>query len=227
MLSDNKFNSLKLVKLQTKYPQGGEKQLINAITKREVPSGGLPMDVGCIVQNVGTSYAVWDAIYNGMPLYQRVVTVTGPTVKKPANLLVRIGTPIQYVMEHCEVDFASTKKIIMGGPMMGIAQSELGAPVIKSTSGLFAYNKTFNGIRTYNCINCGNCVKACPIHLVPSMLAKYIENGMYKEAEQWNILDCMECGSCAYICPAWINLVHFIKLGKYHVTKAKKAQKDK
>ncbi len=226
-LNDSVFNSLTLAKLKTKYPQGGEKQLINAVTKREVPSGGLPMDVGCVVQNVSTAYAVWDCIINGVPLYQRVVTVTGPTAGKPANLMVRIGTPIEYVLEHCEVDMGATKKVIMGGPMMGLAQSELSAPVIKSTSGLLCYDKTFPGIKSHNCISCGNCVRVCPVNLVPSMLAKFVDKESYEDAEEWNLLDCMECGCCAFVCPSKINLVHFMKLGKYHVMAARRAADKK
>ncbi|MFW6253557.1 MAG: electron transport complex subunit RsxC [Chitinivibrionales bacterium] len=226
-LREKAYDSLTLAKLKTKYPQGGEKQLISAVTSREVPSGGLPMDVGCVVQNVGTAYAVWNAIINGIPLYQRVVTVTGPTAGKPANLMVRIGTPIEYVLEQCDVNMGATKKVIMGGPMMGLAQSELSAPVIKSTSGLLCYDTVYPGIRGNPCISCGNCVKACPVHLVPSMLAKYIDKEAYEDAEQWNVLDCMECGSCAFVCPSKINLVHFMKLGKNHVMAARKAAAKK
>ncbi len=223
LLSEKAFTSLSLAKLKTKYPQGGEKQLINAVTKREVPSGGLPMDVGCVVQNVGTALAVWDAICNGAPLYQRVMTVTGPAIRKPRNCLVRIGTPIRSILEQCDIDFNATKKVIMGGPMMGLAQSDLDAPVIKSTSGLLAYDTVHPGIRAHNCISCGNCVKACPARLVPSMIAKYVEKEKYEEAAEWNVLDCIECGSCAFVCPSKINLVHFMKLGKYHVMAARKA----
>jgi electron transport complex protein RnfC len=224
---DKAFKALSPVKLRTKYPQGGEKQLINAVTGREVPSGGLPMDCGCVVQNVGTAYGVWDAVCNGVPLYRRVVTVTGPLVRKPANLLVRIGTPIIEVLRHCEADLESAEKVIMGGPMMGLSQSELEAPVIKSTSGLLVSDKRTEGIRSYNCIGCGNCVNACPIRLVPSMLAKYVEHEEYEQAEGWQVLDCMECGSCAFVCPARINLVHFMKLGKFHVMAARKAAAKK
>jgi electron transport complex protein RnfC len=151
------------------------------------------------------------------------VTVTGPTINRPRNLLIRIGTPIQYVLEQCDIDFATTKKVIMGGPMMGLAQTDLSAPVIKSTSGLLGYDKVQPGIRAHNCISCGNCVKACPVRLVPSMLAKYVEKEKYEDAQEWNVLDCIECGSCAFVCPSKINLVHFMKLGKYHVMAARKA----
>ncbi len=159
-MADARFDGVKIAKLQTKYPQGGEKQLINAITKREVPSGGLPMDVGCVVQNTGTSYAVWDAVCNGTPLYQRIVTIAGSGVAKPANLLVRIGTPISHVLNHCGADLSRCKKVIMGGPMMGITISELDAPVIKSTSGLILYDDIQPGVGEFECINCGRCVKA-------------------------------------------------------------------
>jgi electron transport complex protein RnfC len=221
-LSDSDYKGITLVKLKAKYPQGGEKQLIQAITGRQVPSGGLPMDVGCVVQNVGTACAVSDAILRGMPLYQRVTTVTGPTVKQPKNLLIRIGTPLSYVLQQCDTDMSATRKVIMGGPMMGIAQSELETPVIKSTSGILAYDKVTPAIRQYNCINCGNCSKACPISLVPSQLAKLIEYQKYDSAEEWNVLDCIECGSCAFVCPAKINLVHFMKLGKFHIHRQRK-----
>ncbi len=226
-LQDSKFSALRLVTMHTKYPQGGEKQLISAATKREVPSGGLPMDVGCVVQNVGTALAVYEAVCTGTPLYQRVVTVTGPTVAKPANLLVRIGTPIRNVLEHCGVDLTKTKKLIIGGPMMGLAQPELDAPVIKSTSGLLTSMEIHPGVKSYNCISCGKCATACPINLVPSLLARYVEKDLYEDALDWNALDCMECGSCAYVCPSKINLVHFIKLGKYHINAIKKAASKK
>lgn len=226
-LSDSLYIDVTLARLKVKYPQGGEKQLINAITGRQVPSGGLPMDAGCVVHNVSTALAVRDAILGGIPLYERVVTVTGPKVRKPKNLLVRIGTPIRLLLEVCEVDPKSTRKVIMGGPMMGIAQSDLDAPVIKSTSGLLVYHKVQPALREYPCINCGQCVAACPIHLVPSRLAKFIEKECIDEAVQWNVMDCMECGSCTYVCPSKINLVHFMKLGKFHVQAKRAAAANK
>lgn len=222
-IAEKDLSDLTPAVLKTKYPQGGEKQLINAITGREVPSGGLPMDCGCVVQNVATTFAVWDAVCNGVPLYQRVVTVTGATVAEPRNLLIRVGTPFRYVLEHCKTDMSRTEKVIVGGPMMGVAQADLDAPVLKATSGLLVRDDVMPGVADYNCINCSNCVKACPTHLVPSAIAKYVGKEMYDEAEAWNVLDCTECGSCAYVCPSKINLVHLIKLGKYHVMNARKA----
>ncbi len=216
-------SEISLAKLRTKYPQGGEKQLINAVTGRQVPSGGLPMDCGCVVQNVGTCLAIRDAVVDGKPLYERSLTVTGPTVGRPRNLLVRVGTPIREILDACEVDYANTTKVVLGGAMMGLAQSDLGIPVSKSTSGILALDTTTPSERSYDCIWCGNCTKACPIHLVPSYFAKTVGAGRYEAAESWGIMDCMECGSCSFACPAKINLVHYVKLGKYHVQARRKA----
>jgi electron transport complex protein RnfC len=227
LLSDTRFSDISLAKLRTKYPQGGEKQLIYAIARRAVPSGGLPMDVGCVVQNVGTAYAVWDMVINGRPLFERVMTVTGPTVRKPRNLVVPIGTRLREVLDFCEIDYDTTKKVIMGGPMMGLAQSDLDAPVIKSTSGILGYNKLTEPVRAHECISCGNCVKACPVQLVPTTISRFVDRERYEDAGNWDILDCIECGSCTYVCPSKINLVHFMKLGKYHVTARRKAAAKK
>jgi electron transport complex protein RnfC len=221
----SKFDGLKLTVLKSKYPQGGEKQIIDAITKRKVPTGGLPMDIGCVVQNVGTALAVFEAIMHGIPLYQRVVTVVGDGVRSPKNLLVRIGTPARTLLEACNADLTDAKKVIMGGPMMGLALPDLDAPVIKSTSGILVLNQTTEPVRKYPCINCGICMDACPIRLVPSRLAKFVEKNNIEDAISWNLMDCMECGSCAYVCPAKINLVQFYKLGKIRVREKRAAEK--
>ena len=185
------------------------------------------MDVGCVVQNVGTTVAVYDAVTGGIPLYKRVVTVTGPGVAAPKNLMVRMGTPIRYLLEACDIDPVKVKKLLMGGPMMGLALSDTEVPVIKTTSGLLALDSTTPAMRTFPCINCGHCIHACPINLVPSRIAKFVENEDYAGAQEWNVLDCMECGSCAFVCPAKINLVHQMKLGKYHVTALRRAAEVK
>jgi electron transport complex protein RnfC len=227
MLNDQKFKEIKLARLKVKYPQGGEKQLITAITAREVPSGGLPMDAGCVVQNVGTAIAVYDAVIQGIPLFERVITVCGPVVKNPKNFLVRIGTPIRMLLEAATTDLSVAKKVIMGGPMMGNTQSDLDAPVIKSTSGIVVLDTVQSAVRQYPCINCGHCVRACPIHLIPSRLAKFVEKEKTEEAIEWNIMDCIECGSCTYVCPSKINLVHFMQLGKFHVQAMRAANTQK
>ena len=221
-LRGSEWEDISVVGLKPKYPQGGEKQLINALTRREVPSGALPMDSGCVVQNVATAFAVFEAIINGRPLFERVLTVTGPTITEPANLLVRIGTPLRVILDACGIDWDRTTKILCGGPMMGLAQSQPDVPVIKSTSGILCLDSLTPGVREHDCISCGNCVKACPIRLVPSVLARYIEYERYEDAASWGVLDCIECGSCSYVCPARINLVHFMKMGKWHVQTLRK-----
>jgi len=224
LLAEGRSGDVSLRVLAAKYPQGGEKQLIKAITGREVPSGGLPMDVGCVVHNVGTTVAVFNAVCREQPLYERVLTVTGPAIGSPKNLRVRIGTPVSSLLEACSVDPKSVKKVIMGGPMMGLALSDLTVPVIKTTSGLLVLDKNTPALRTWPCINCGRCIHACPINLVPSRIAKYVEKGDFEGAQEWNVMDCMECGSCSFICPAKINLVQFMKLGKYHVQALRRAE---
>jgi len=227
LLGDTRYKDIVLCKLIAKYPQGGEKQLINAITGREVPSGGLPMDVGCVVQNVGTTVAVYDAVVNGIPLFERVLTVTGPAVKTTKNLRVRIGTPVSMVLDYCNIDPKKVKKVVMGGPMMGLALSDVTVPVIKTTSGLLVLDEVTPALKAYPCINCGHCVHVCPINLIPSRIAKYVEKENYESAQEWNVMDCMECGSCSYVCPAKINLVHWMKLGKYHVQALRRAAEVK
>jgi electron transport complex protein RnfC len=224
---EKEFSSIKVISLETKYPQGGEKQLITSITGREVPSGGLPMEAHCVVQNSGTAFAVYEAILLGKPLYERVVTVTGDAVSKPANLLIPVGTPISTVLNHCEFDSEKSKKVLMGGPMMGMALSNLEAPVIKSTSGILTLSSLVPPVMESPCINCGACVHVCPIHLVPSHLSRLSFKGMYDDAKNENILDCIECGCCSFECPSKINLLHFIRLGKNRVITASRAKNSK
>ncbi|MBN1982592.1 MAG: RnfABCDGE type electron transport complex subunit C, partial [Chitinivibrionales bacterium] len=215
-IAANKYKNISVVKTVNKYPMSGEKQLLAAITKHEIPSGGQPLDIGCLVHNVATAYAVWDAVYNGKPLYERVVTVAGPAIKKPANLLVRIGTPIRHILSYCAIECSKTKKIIMGGSMSGVTVPDTAAPVIKSTRCIQALTHTHEAIAACTCISCGRCNRVCPIHLVPSMIVKFVEKACYFDAYQLHIMDCIECGCCSYSCPAKINLVHFLQLGKFH-----------
>jgi len=215
---------LEVLSLKVKYPQGAEKQLIKAATGREVPSRGLPMDVGCLVQNVGTAASIYDAVANKKPLIERVVTVTGKGIKEPKNLLARIGAPFSDLFEYCGGLLDSCGKIIMGGPMMGIAQYSDEVPVIKGTSGIVVLDEQES--KRYSegpCISCARCVDICPMGLMPTQYASQVKFEKYSDADADNILDCIECGSCAYLCPAKINLVHWIKHGKTEVMKAQKA----
>ncbi len=212
-----------VLSLRVKYPQGAEKQLIKATTGREVPSGGLPMDVGCVVQNVGTAAAVYSAVAFERPLVERVVTVTGKGIREPKNVLVRIGTPFSFVFEHCGGLNDAAGKIIMGGPMMGVAQHSLEAPVIKGTSGLLVMDKNESRRQAeVNCISCGRCIHVCPMGLMPKMLGAFVQHSRFSDAESYHVLDCIECGSCAFVCPAHINLVHLIKYGKSEVIRSRR-----
>lgn len=205
-----------IVLMKTKYPQGAEKNLIYALLGREVPRGGLPFDVGVVVQNVGTAKAIWDAASTGKPLYERALTVAGEGIREPKNLMVRIGTPFQAVIDFCGGSYDDTNILVMGGPMMGLSQWTPEVPVIKGTSGILAWRTAAPSLE-YSCIRCARCVSHCPMRLAPTQLMKYVKYGLLEEAEEWGILDCVECGCCQYICPAQIPLVHWIRLGKNQV----------
>ncbi len=216
-------DDIRIAPLKVKYPQGAEKQLINAITGREVPSGGLPMDVGVVVVNAGTAYQICQAVDKGLPLYERVVTVTG-SVGMPSNLLVRIGTPISHVIAHTGGLSGKIEKVIAGGPMMGIALHNLDAPVMKGTSGILALDdKTARPLAESACIRCGKCAMVCPIGLQPYLIDAYTEKDRFDEAESLGAMDCIECGCCAYICPANRHLVQGMRLAKCEITNKRKA----
>ncbi|MGI5849081.1 MAG: electron transport complex subunit RsxC [Christensenellales bacterium] len=225
-IEDNKRNAIAAISeavrgqninvatLKVKYPQGAEKQLIHAITKRQVPSGKLPMDIGVVVINAGTAYQIALAIEKGLPLFERVVTVTG-SVSTPSNLVVRIGTPISHVIAHVGGLSGDIDKIIAGGPMMGITQHNLDAPVIKGTSGILALDKRIaHSMEESPCIRCGKCVGVCPIGLQPYLISAHAEKNNFEAAEKTGALDCIECGCCSYICPANRHLVQGIRLAK-------------
>jgi len=202
--------------LEVKYPQGAEKMLIKAILDRDVPAGGLPMDVGVVVQNVGTAVAIYEACRYGKPLIERVVTVTGEGVKNPSNLLARIGTPIRELIEDCGGLTDSPKKVILGGPMMGFATFDLDLPVMKGTSGVLVLSEReyVDSEKFGPCIRCGRCIDACPMGLMPSMLSIFAEKGHYEDTKEYNIFDCFECGTCTYVCPAKRPIVQLIRLAK-------------
>jgi electron transport complex protein RnfC len=209
---------LQAVLLEVKYPQGGEKQLIEAILGREVPSGGLPMDVGAVVQNVGTAHAIAEACRYNRPLTERIVTVTGEAANRPANYRARIGVPLKSLLEASDYAGEAMGKLVLGGPMMGLAQFDLEMPVAKGTSGILALSGRGEWAHR-NCIRCGRCVAACAAHLMPAELSLRIESGNFADAQEINLLDCIECGGCTYVCPARRPIVQWIKLAKAELNK--------
>jgi len=211
-------NSMEVYSLVTKYPQGAEKQLITAVTGREVPSGGLPADAGVVVLNVGTAAQIAESMATGMPLYKRLLTCTGDAIKNPRTLEIRIGVALQSVIDQCGGVTKDPGKVIMGGPMMGIAQFTTDVPVIKATSGILCITKeTAEIAHPSNCIRCGKCVTVCPISLQPLYLAQYSQRNKWEKCEAINAMDCIECGSCSYICPAKIMLVSSIRVAKREI----------
>lgn len=218
-----KNDNIEIRVFPVKYPQGAEKQLIKATLNREVPSGGLPMDIGVVVQNVGTAKAIYDAVAFRKPLTHRIVTITGPGVKEPKNVLVPIGTRFQEVIDYCGGLTERAAKIIMGGPMMGIAQPHLNVPVVKGTSGILILEEKQSHLAPEEpCINCGRCVEVCPSHLLPTTLQNLVDYDHIEEAERLHIMDCIECGSCSFICPANRYLVQSIRHGKRQLIQLRK-----
>jgi Na+-translocating ferredoxin:NAD+ oxidoreductase subunit C len=209
--------------LEVKYPQGGEKQLIKTLINSEVPPGGLPIDVGVVVQNVATAFAVYEAVQKNKPLFERVVTVTGKSLSKPSNFLARIGTPVQDLIDAAGGLPGDTGKIINGGPMMGKALNTLEIPVVKSMSGIVVMQEKESVRRmAVPCIRCSKCITVCALKLEPYLLMALTSKGLLEKAEQERITDCCECGSCSYICPASRPLLDYIKMGKATVMRMKK-----
>ena len=212
-----------VVGLKVQYPQGSEKQLIDAITRREVPTGGLPMDARCVVQNVGTAAAVADAAVRGIPLVERVATVTGDVVKTPGNWLLKIGTPVIKAVEFAGGVTAEPGKLILGGPMMGLAQKTFDVTVCKNTSGILLLPQSDSiAYDPSPCIRCGRCVEGCPMGLLPCLLGSAIEAERFDLALENHVMDCLECGSCAYVCPAHRPLVQHMRRAKVEIRKMSK-----
>jgi len=214
------FKGITVHSLKVKYPQGAEKQLIKALINREVPSGHLPLDVCAIVHNVGTAYAVYEAVQKNKPLFERVVTITGKSLARPGNFFVRTGTPISRLIETAGGMPDDTGKIVNGGPMMGKAVNRVDVPVVKGTSGIILFPRNESERSEIKpCIRCAKCISVCALNLEPFLLMTLSEKGLFERAEKERITDCMECGSCSYICPAGRPLLDYIRLGKSTVIK--------
>lgn len=222
------YNGIEVNALKVKYPQGGEKQLIKALINREVPSGGLPIDVGTVVHNVGTAVAVYDAVLKNKPLIERVVTITGKHLKNPSNFFARIGAPLSKLIDAAGGVPDDTAKIVNGGPMMGKAVNSIDVPVTKGTSGviLFPEDESLRGDIQPSCIRCGKCISACAMGLEPYLLIRLAQRKMTERLEVEKVLDCMECGSCSYVCPANLPLLDYIRLGKADVSAMIRARKN-
>jgi Na+-translocating ferredoxin:NAD+ oxidoreductase subunit C len=213
-----KHDGIEVAGLKVKYPQGAEKQLIKALINREVPSGKLPIEVGAVVNNIGTAYAVYQAVQKNKPLIERVVTITGKSVREPGNYLVRIGTPVSELIEAAGGLPEDTGKVVSGGPMMGKALNSLEVPLVKGTSGILIMRQEESSRPPIqHCIRCGMCIEACPMGLEPYLLEKLAIIGDFERAEAEKVMDCMECGSCHYTCPANRPLLDYLRLGKNKV----------
>ncbi|MCF6366241.1 MAG: electron transport complex subunit RsxC [Bacteroidales bacterium] len=222
------YKGITVVPLKVQYPQGGEKQLIKAVTGREVPSGGLPIAVEAVVHNVGTAYAVYEAVQKNKPLIERVVTITGKSVKNPGNYLVRFGTPVKDLIEASGGLPEDTGKIISGGPMMGKALNTTDVPVAKGTSGILIMPKDESKRRAFKpCIRCAKCVEVCPMGLEPFLLMTVAEKALIERSEKEDVMDCIECGSCSYVCPSDRPLLDYIRLGKNQVGALRRARSMK
>jgi len=235
-IEDNKPEAISLLKeksgndsrisvcsLRSRYPQGAEKTLIYAVTGRKVPPGKLPADVGCVVFNVNSISFMAKYVETGMPLIKKRITVDGSVVRDPKNIEVYIGTSLKDVFEYSGGLISSPYKVLMGGPMMGVAQYSLETSVIKNTNAILAFDKNEGDLPPESpCIRCGRCVSVCPMNLLPLDINRLVMAGRYEELDKFHVLDCIECGSCSYICPAKRHLVQSIRLGKQAVTRKNK-----
>ena len=213
--ANEKDCTIEVVRVKTKYPQGSEKHLIKAVTGRLVPPGKLPMDVGCIVDNIDTCAAIGRAFLYGVPVIKRIVTVSGDCIENPANFRVRVGTNVEDVIRNCGGFKKTAAKVIMGGPMMGVAMVSTDVPIVKSSAGILAFSEDMLYERPrQNCLRCGKCVEGCPMNLLPNIIKEAVVAGDIEKVEKLNVMDCIQCGSCTYVCPAEQNPLQFVRTGR-------------
>ena len=226
MSKDPAKYGVEIVPLKCRYPQGAEKQLIQTVTGREVPPGGLPAAVGCAVFNAFTAYSVYRAAYEGRPAIERVVTVSGSAIAEPKNVVVRVGTPLSWVFEQCGGFKAQPKKILMGGPMMGNAMYDLSVTTTKGTNALLAFCEDEDQtVENPTCIRCGRCASVCPMHLLPSYLYLAEQSNDFAAMDKYHVLDCIECGACTYNCPGRLHLTHSCRTAKAKIAAKNAADK--
>jgi electron transport complex protein RnfC len=217
---------IEVVALQTKYPQGAEKMMISAILGEEVPSGAFPLEVGTLMSNVGTVAALSHYFRKGHPFIERIVTVTGTAIQRPANVLVPLGTSIRELLEFCGGITDDAARILLGGPMMGVVQKNLDAPIVKGISGILVLTeKEVRPLDTYSCIRCGRCLEACPLFLNPARLGLMAKKGLWEEMEENHVMDCFECASCSFVCPSSIPLVQSFRVAKGMIREMKAREK--
>lgn len=222
----SKYGDISVEVLKTKYPQGAEKMLIKAVTGKEVPPGKLPFDTGAAIQNIATAVAIYDAVVKGEPQLTASLTVSGKGIRYPKNLIVKVGTVLSDILDYCGGITHDAVKVVVGGPMMGVAQYDFSAPVMKATSGILVLtSEEINAHDETPCLRCGKCVEACPLNLTPTKLARLTQLEKLEDAEQFSITVCMECGTCTYECPANIPLVQWIRLGKQRVLAIQRERK--
>lgn len=214
-LREHESDFIKIIQIPTLYPAGGEKQLIKVVTGKEVPSHGLPINIGVVCHNIGTAAAIADAIHERQPLIERYVTVTGYGIKRPRNLKVRFGTPIEFLIQQCEPD--NLQQCVMGGPMMGFELQDQSIPVIKTTNCILTSNNKYQPPAAMPCIRCGECAKVCPAQLLPQQLYWHSRAKDFEKTQDYNLFDCIECGCCAYVCPSHIPLVQYYRFAKTEI----------
>lgn len=221
-------DDMEVVPLAVKYPQGFKSHIIKAATGRDVPRGARSAELGCIVRNVGTTVAAYESYVYDKPMIERIVTVSGPKVENPGNYVIRIGTPVGHVLKECGVEDIENHKVVLGGPMTGLAQPHLDVPIVKNTTGVIVLppEMTREHMEYTDCVRCDKCVEHCPVMLYPNQISIYAEAGMYDKAEEWDIMDCIACGICSYVCPAARPIVHWVQRAQ-PVIKKRQRQRQK